>query len=448
MQGLIYLFNASGGIQGKLVPIDPKDRIALYQLAAQVRMMYTDTAGEGTDMNVQKRSFWLLALLCVLCASFLFLYTDVPSASTEEAVTAVITVTDVVTALGENEVRYPQLQGMTDTQTQQAINDTIVEQAKIAQRILTLSSLQDGGTGLTVGYEAYLGSSIFSTVISAKGILENGRAGQSYTALTFDLATGQQLTLDALFADVDEAVAYMETVLTDTYLDELSSYIENAELTPLPQNSFMLDADGITFYYPAKQFSLLSGYCGAAQFNYSELSDYLLTDADALPAWLGALPVTLTDAELREKIEQTAAAGALPHIKVKLGDSIAELVAQYRLLRQPDQYPGGRYFQLEAPAFRQVLVLTDALTSGWENSMVNGIMSFRTDLYGLQTGVTERDRWLTVLGDPDSSVAFDDDLAYNYGLPTGTADYYTVGTRQLMLYADENNVLFAVRLTQ
>jgi hypothetical protein len=402
-------------------------------------------------MSVKRHGFKGSALICALCVSLLFLYSNVPSATTESAVTTVtstITVTDVVTALGENTVNYPQLEGMADTQTQQAINDAIVEQAKIAQRILTLSSLQDGGTGLTVGYEAYLGSSIFSTVISAKGILENGRAGQSYTALTFDLATGQQITLDALFTDVDEAVAYMETVLTDTYLDELSSYLENAELTPLPRDSFTLDADGITFYYPAKQFSLLSGYCGAAQFNYSELSDYLITDEDALPAWLGALPETLTDAEIRDRIEQTAAAGELPHVKAKLGDSVTDLVTKYRLLRQPDQYPGGRYFQLEAPAFRQVLVLTDALTSGWDNSTVNGIMSIRTDLYGLQTGVAERERWLAVLGDPDSTVAFDEELAYNYGLPIGTADYYTVGERQLMFYADESDVLYAVRLTQ
>ncbi|MCE5342780.1 MAG: RsiV family protein [Eubacteriales bacterium] len=399
-------------------------------------------------MVVRKRGFRVFALLCALCASLLFLYSNVPSAITEETVTSVITVTEVTTSMGENTVSYPQLEGMPDVQMQQVINDAIVEKAKIAQRIVTLSTLQSGGTGLTVGYEAYLGSTIFSTVISAQGILENGRAGQSYTALAFDLATGRALTLSDLFIDVEAAVAYMETVLTDTYLDELSSYLENAELTPLPQDSFMLDADGITFYYPAKQFSLLSGYCGAAQFNYDELSDYLLTDADALPARLGVLPVTLSDAEIRTKIEQTVTAGELPHVKAKLGDSMTGLVQQYRLLRQPDQYPGGRYFQMEAPAFRQVLVLTDALTSGWENSVVNGLMSFREDLYGIRTGVTQRDRWLQVLGDPESTVAFGEDLAYDYGLPIGTADYYTIGNRQLLLYADENDVLYAVRLTE
>jgi hypothetical protein len=240
----------------------------------------------------------------------------------------------------------------------------------------------------------------------------------------------------------------METILTDTYLDELSSYLENAELTPLPTDSFTLDADGITFYYPASQFKLLSGYCGAAEFNYDELSDFLITDADALPARLGALPQALSDAEIKANVEAAVQAGRLPRIKATLGESMADVIARYRLLRDPDQYPGGRYFQLEAPAFRQVLVLSDALTSGWQNSVVEGLMSFRTDLYGLKTGVTPRSRWLAILGEPQSTVAFDADLAYNYGLPTGTADYYAYGSRMLLMYADADDVLYAVRLTK
>jgi outer membrane protein TolC len=111
-------------------------------------------------------------------------------AAAEAAGADAATVTEVATAAGENEIRYPQLAGMADETVQQSINDAIVEKAKIAQRMVTLSTLQSGGTGLTVSYEAYLGGGVFSTVISAKGILENGRAGQSYTALTFILSDG------------------------------------------------------------------------------------------------------------------------------------------------------------------------------------------------------------------------------------------------------------------
>ena len=76
----------------------------------------------------------------------------------------------------------------------------------------------------------------------------------------------------------------------------------------------------------------------------------------------------------------------LPHVRAKLGQSMTELVNKFRLLRTPDQYPGGRYFQMESPAFRQVLVLTDALTTGWDSSQVNGLLSYRANLFGIKTG--------------------------------------------------------------
>ncbi|HNW86815.1 MAG TPA: RsiV family protein [Candidatus Limiplasma sp.] len=371
-----------------------------------------------------------------------FAETATPNATVNQ-----VTVQDVVTQIGENTIRYPQLEGMSDAAVQQKINDTIVEKGKITQRMVTLTTLSETGTGLTVDYEAFVGGGVFSTVISASGIMENGRKGQEYSTLTVSLATGEPLTLADLFTDPDQAIADMEAILENTYQDELSSYLENSALTPLPTNSFTLNADGITFYYPANQFAMLSGYSGTAQFNYSELTDDWLQGGDKLPATLNALPAAMSDAEIKAAIAKTVTAGTLPHIHTALGDSIPDLIDRYRLLRTPDEYPGGRYFQFEAPAFRQVLVLSDALGNGWEHSTVQGIMSFRTDLYGIQTGKTTRKRWNKILGQPESSVEFDENLAFDYGLPVGTADYYSFGERQLLLYADADGVLYAIRVT-
>ena len=394
-------------------------------------------------MRVEKQNQRLVLLIFMFCMLLALPSSQIGKAEALQAAQ----ITEVSTAIGDNSVRYPQLAGMADAQVQQTINDAIVEKAKIAQRLVTLGVLQGGGSGLTVDYDAYVGGGIFSAVINAVGVMENGRSGQSYTGLCFDLATGEPVSLSALFTDVDGAVAQMEATLEDTYLDELSSYLAYAELTPLPTDNFSLDADGITFYYPADQFSLLSGYCGAAQFNYDEISDFLRTDEGSLPVAMGILPQTLTDAEMKAKIEQAAKDGTLPHVRATLDEPMTDLIEKYRLLRQPDQYPGGKYYQLEAPMFRQILVLSDALTSGYENSVVEGIMSFRTNLYGIQTGVTPRDRWLAVLGNPQSTVVFDEELAYDYGLSVGTADYYTIGSRQLLLYADESDTLYAIRLS-
>ncbi len=399
-------------------------------------------------MNKCMRNNLKKGIAFILCW---FLLLPGVSAFASEVVTQeqqAVIISTVSTTIGENSIEYPQLEGMSDTLVQQTINNTIVEKAKIAQRMVTLSMLQSGGEGLTLNYQAYMGGDLFSTVINAVGIMENGRSGQEYTALCFSLSTGKPVTLSELFSDPDAAVAYMEQTLEDTYWDELSAYLVYAALSPLPVDQFTLDENGITFYYPSEQFSLLSGYSGAAQFHFDELSEYWITDPEGYPAKLGALPQALSDAEMKTKIIDAVTNGKLPDIPVTLGMSMLELVSAFRLLRTPDQYPGGRYFQLEAPMFRQVLVLSDALTSTYDNSVAEGIMSFRTDLYGLKTGETKRERWLSVLGDPKSTVVFDEDLAYDYGLPLGTADYYSFGGRQLLLYADENDTLYAIRITR
>ena len=353
----------------------------------------------------------------------------------------------VQTQIGANMISYPQLEGLQNAQIQQQINDAIVEKGKIAQRMVTLTTLEATGNQLKVDYEAFLTDDVFSTVINAVGTMENGRDGQEYAALSYNLLTGEPLTLKDLFQDPEAAVTYMEETLMSTYVDEISSYLENGELTPLPRDSFSLDADGITFYYPRRQFSMLSGYSGAAQFNYDELAVFFRTDQDALAVRLGMLPTKLTDGQIKAGVREAVEKGMLPHTRVTLGQPMTEAIAAYRLLRTPDQYPGGRYFQLEAPAFRQVLVLSDALTSGWENSKVEGILTYRANLYGIRSGSTTQSRWREILGTPENSVAFDEDMAGNYGFPVGTADYYTFGEHQLLLYADENGMLLAVRLT-
>ena len=86
-------------------------------------------------------------------------------------------VREVATVIGTSAVRYPQLEGLADAAVQERINNAIVERAKVAQRMVTLATLKPGGTGLQVSYGAYLNGDVFSAVVSAVGIMENGRAG-------------------------------------------------------------------------------------------------------------------------------------------------------------------------------------------------------------------------------------------------------------------------------
>ena len=354
----------------------------------------------------------------------------------------------VAVQAGESYVHYPKLTGMADEAIQGSVNDQLVEKADIASYLVTLSLLEPDGLGLTVDEQSTLHGDLFSTVLSAKGRMSGGREGHVYTALAYDLQTGTQIAPEQLFTAPDEARAWMEERLTATYADELSGYLESGELTPLPMNNFSLDDDGVTFYYPASQFSLLSGYSGACEFHFDELYEFLDLSEDSVLSRWGVKQDALTADEQRERITALLSTGTLPGAKARIGDSVAELVAQYRLLREPDQYPGGRYFQLESAPFRQILLLSDALQKGYDQSVVAGIRSMRCNLFGLATGTATRQEWRDVLGTPESTVVFDEAKAYDYSLPACQADYYTIGEYQLCLFADADDLLYAVQLSK
>ncbi len=352
------------------------------------------------------------------------------------------------TEIGESFVRYPVLQGLSDEDIQRRVNDDIVEKADIASHLLTLGTLSDNGLGLTVDEAHYETDDLLSVVIDAKGKMPNGREGQCYTALCYDLRTGEPITADQLFADADAAAEWMGERLEETYADELSGYADHSELTPIPLESFALDEYGITFYYPASQFSLLSGYSGACQFHYYELRDFWDRSEDGIARRLGLIEDTPTDTEAMQALRDCLSQGRLPNLPVTVGESVPELIARYRLLRQADEYPGGRYVPLEAPQFRQTLLMTDALSKGYDGSVVQGIHTMRADLYGIETGVTTQARWRELLGQPDSTVDLDEGTAYDYGLPAGQSDYYSMADYRLRLHADADGVLYSVTLSK
>ena len=356
-------------------------------------------------------------------------------------------VDEVRTQIGENYVAYPQLTGMADEAVQKKINDDIVLSSGVANHLVTLATLGDSPWGLKVDYQVkLLGENVFSAVINAEGKMPDGHEGQAYSALTYDLATGERLTLDALFEDVDAAVAWMEAAAEESLGQELSGYMEYSDITPLPREAFTLDADGITFWYPSDQLRLMSGYSGACQFFYSELAPFLLTEEDAVPTQIGAVQAPLSQQEARKAIEAAVTEGKLPHVPVTLGDRMTDVVDRYRLLRTPDEFPGGRYYVLEDPAFREILVISDAIQSGYGASVVEGVQMRRGDLCGLLIGQAVREDWHAILGEPDETMTFTDSMAYDYGLPVGESDIYHFGEHELRLHADTDGVLRAVQL--
>jgi len=348
---------------------------------------------------------------------------------------AEITIEEVVTQIGENAVAYPQLSGMEDEAIQQKINDDIVVASGATNHMISLLTLT-GQQTLQVDYDAYLNDEIFSTVISARGKLPHKRDGHEYTALTYDLTTGERVTLDAIFSDVDAAVALMEEKAEESLAEELNGYLEYSDITPLPVDRFTLNEHGITFWYPAEQFSLVSGYSGACQFWYEEL--------DGL--WLDDPVPELSAQEQKNDIEVSIASGRIPHVPVEMGQRMQEIADQYRLLREPDEFPGGRYFIMEDPAFRNILIISDSLAADYEDSVVEGIQLRRGALQGLLIGTALQTEWHAVLGTPEDTVIMTESMAYDYGLWEGEYDIYHFGEYELRLYADTDGVLCAIQL--
>lgn len=340
---------------------------------------------------------------------------------------------------------YPQVEGLADADVQTRINDAIVEKANIGAHLLTLLRMTEDGWGLDVHYDAYLKNGVLSVLVDAKGQMPNGRDGQLYTAMSFDTETGRELALSDLFSDARAAEAFFEETVFEAFSDDYTGYLDSAALLPFPADAFFIGDAGVTFYYPASQFALFSGYGGACHFFWFEL-DGLLDYDGFVPARLGVTPPAPLDESAAEKIARACGEGALPGVPLRLGDDMTEAVERFRLLHDPDYYPGGKYYQMESPVFRGVLVMSDALTDGWESSVVKGLLARRVDLFGLRPGETARDAYLSALGAPAASLTLSDADASDYGLPGGVSDYYEYGATTLTLHTGDDGTLHSVQI--
>jgi hypothetical protein len=105
-------------------------------------------------------------------------------------------------------------------------------------------------------------------------------------------------------------------------------------------------------------------------------------------------------------------------------------------------------FAPEGAAFRGVFLLSDAVGSGWENSLVQGIRMDRGNLWGLCIGRTAAEEWHKLLGEPDSEAAFDAETAELWRTVPGKCDYYQYGEYRLQLQYGEDGILAGITLAQ
>ena len=356
------------------------------------------------------------------------------------------TVNDMALDLLGSSIHYPQLTGL-DPAIQTAVNAAIMEKGQINARLSRMAALGSAPVKLNVSYAYTLQGDVFSCAILADGAVINSRATQVWATVNYDLRTGEEITFADLFVDADAATAFIETYLDEQVAPELSAHLAAGSLTPIPE-TFTISPTGLTLYYDIDSFRTLSDKAGTVTILWTELREHLRLDqADPLMA-IGAADHISLGIEDDMMIADMLQSGSFTGIPATLGQPMQELINRYALLTDPDIYEGGRMIALEDGAFRQVWILTDALTEDFDRSVVQGIRADRLNFYGLCTGDTTITWWREVLGEPDATLAVDEARAESWRIVPGTSDYYTLGDYRLRLHADENGVLRSVFLTR
>ena len=349
--------------------------------------------------------------------------------------------------LSGSSVHYPQLTGMADEVLQQQLNDRILAAGDIENRLTRLALLMQSPVSMQVTYRATMAGDVLSCVFSALGAVVEERPTHVWSAVNVDLADGSDIAFDRLFTDEEGLRRDLEEYLDYGVGPELSAHLRNSELTPVPE-VFGLTETGLTLYYPMEQLSTLSDRAGAVTILWYELREHLrLEDGDVLTR-IGARDMLVPAPDSGEKIRAAVEAGTLPGVPVTLGGSVQEATDTYRMLTDPDLYQDGRMLALEDAAFRQVWLLTDALTEKtWDKSVIKGLRADRFNLWGLYPGL-DRQAVEAMLGQPDTVLTLDADMADAYRLVPGESLYYNYTGVQLRLHFDAEGLLTSLIITQ
>ncbi len=360
-------------------------------------------------------------------------------------------------------VSYPALNGEENPEAQALagkINGYIQETAQIPAYLQLLSTLQAGGTGLSMDYEMSARSvwdetgdnvecaPYVSLVFSAKGKMLAGRPSQVYYPMTLNMKTGEPVAFEELFTEPEGAKAFIEAYLEEEVEPTLSTYLENNQLFPVPYGRFFLDGNGnLILYYENSQLSFLSGDSGAVAFRYSELWDWLDTSPDGVPMAVLDVPEEYIGGMTMKEQMDAICMGIYPlwgfNMEGELGMSVEVLTDSYPQAADSEFYPGGACFEVETAALRGALVLTDE-----NEETVTGILSHRVDYFGVFTGNTALTEAEALIGEePVTRLDLDEAAAEIYRVCPGTAAIYKQNGYLFTLYADVDGVVQYIKLS-
>lgn len=378
---------------------------------------------------------WMLLALLTLALSL-----------TASCALAQVKVDWVEETAGNSRLYYPAVSGLEDEIAQGKVNMAIemglsVENARLTlERIRARGGESEGERALWMDASIYQKDQLLSIAVTRRGEQADGSLGESVTAMVFDLSTGERITMDALFQDAPAAYAKMESIIETEILGELNTYMENADLLPMPRDQFYVDALGVTVFYPSERYSLFSGSAGACQFYFYELEELLDRESE-----LGkSLFVQNQPADPAKDIRAAIASGAFPNwtSNVRLGEPVGAYLDAYTLLTDPDYTLESRVYLFEEPQLRGMSLETWLYAEcEEEEAPLTAIRAQRIDLYGIRPGITTLAECEQLLGEPDSRTTRDADDAVDMMLEPGDSLWYISGGNTLEIHADEGGVV-------
>lgn len=281
----------------------------------------------------------------------------------------------------------------------------------------------------------YTDGELASLAIVWEGEQPDGSQGSRPYSLTLNLATGEEIaTLDALFADPEAAVAAMEAIVQRDYLDGMNTYIEVAELLPLPRDCFSFDEVGLTVYYGDDRYRTLDGKNGYVTFYWHEVSPYIGEDS----------PVYALSRSQAADAQAIRSAQTYfgEHRLLGLNEPLGKAMTAYGLTGEPDYTSNAILYPLEAPELRGCSVeIPKYAETEPEDTPISAVRHSRVSWHGLTTGVTTREEIVGLLGEPEKTLSYDEDDAADMMLEMGESLLYACGEFALEAHLDENGVL-------
>lgn len=280
---------------------------------------------------------------------------------------------------------------------------------------------------------------VASMGLSWQGGQADGRVGSCARGLTVSLETGMEIYLDELFSDYEGALAAMEAIIADDVLENMSDYMEYADLLPMPTDSYYFDELGLTVCWPEDRYCYFSGESGTVTFYWHEIEAYIGEESPVY-ALSRIQPVDVSGL-------RTALAHGTFDAYVDIGpDATLGDAARDYALGDPDYttdalvYPLERMrgFALEIPKYAE----TDE-----EDTVISAVRASRISFCGLTTGRTVPEDLYAIFGEPDATQIFDEEAAQDALLEPGESLYFVeLGKPVLQAHFDESGVLSCVIL--